>query len=327
MRTFLVTGAAGFIGYHMSRLLLERGDTVIGYDSVNDYYDVSLKESRLSLLDVYPRFLFVKADIEDREKLESVVRSHRFDAIIHLAAQAGVRYSLQCPEAYISSNLVGFFNILEVCRIHTIPHLLYASSSSVYGGNKQLPFTLGDKTDAPLSLYAATKKSNELLAHAYAHMFKLRSTGLRFFTVYGPYGRPDMALFLFTKRILSGVPIEVYNHGDMQRDFTYIDDITGGIAALIDRSQVFQMENNPATVYNLGNSAPVRLLDAITLLEKTLGKTAEKEFLPMQTGDVIATYADVSALERDTGFKPRVSLEEGIRHFVKWFKTYYHILE
>jgi len=325
MRNFLITGAAGFIGYHLCQALLQRGDIVVGFDNMNAYYDVSLKESRLGLLRKKTAFTFVKGDIENQELLDSILGKGRFHAVIHLAAQAGVRYSLECPEAYISSNLTGFFNVLEAAKRHKIPHILYASSSSVYGANQSYPFTLSDKTDTPLSLYAATKKANELMAHSYSHMFDMRLTGFRFFTAYGPYGRPDMALFLFTKAILSGGPIQVFNNGEMWRDFTYVSDIVGGIIALIDKSHALTMDANSSAVYNLGCGKSEKLTDMIRILENELGKKAIVNFLPMQKGDVVKTSADVSALEADTGFIPKVSLEEGVGMFVSWYKEFYGI--
>ncbi len=322
MRKYLVTGAAGFIGYHVSKALLDGGNPVVGYDNLNEYYDVSLKYERLKQLEAYPRFSFTKANLEDMPALTAAMEAG-FDCVIHLAAQAGVRYSLEHPEAYISSNLVGTFNVLEACKAAKTPHLLFASSSSVYGANTEVPFSTEAKTDSPVSLYAATKKSNELMAYTYSHLFGLPCTGLRFFTVYGPYGRPDMALFKFTKNILEGKPIEVYNGGDMYRDFTYIDDIVKGIIALTDRSRALQ-ETPPFIIYNIGNHSPVKLSDFVSILEEVLGKKAEIVYKPMQPGDVYRTYADVSALERDAGFKPETALAEGIRSFVSWYYNLQH---
>ena len=336
MSTILVTGAAGFIGYHVSLRLLEQGETVVGLDNLNDYYAVSLKEARLARLTGLPGFSFIKGCLEDRHLLEGLFEAHRFDIVINLAAQAGVRYSITNPHAYVDSNLVGFINILEGCRHHGVKHLVYASSSSVYGANTAMPFSVHQNVDHPLSLYAATKKANELMAHTYANLYGLPTTGLRFFTVYGPWGRPDMALFLFTQAILEGSPIDVYNHGMMRRDFTYIDDIAEGV---VRTAQKIASPNpgwsglapDPATsfapwrVYNIGNHTPVELLYFIEVLEKCLGKKAVKNMLPMQPGDVPGTYADVDDLTRDTGFKPETPIEEGIARFVEWYRAYYHV--
>lgn len=332
----LVTGAAGFIGYHLSEKLLARGDTVVGYDSVNDYYDVSLKEARLARLAKKPGFRMVRGDLADKAAVVELFSKNRFDRVIHLAAQAGVRYSLEHPEAYVDSNLVGFVNILEACRHAKIPHLAYASSSSVYGANTHMPFSVHHNVDHPVSLYAATKKANELMAHTYSHLFKLPTTGLRFFTVYGPWGRPDMALFGFTKKILAGEPIEVFNHGKMRRDFTYVDDIVEGVVRVSDRipepDPSWSGEHpDPGTslapyrVYNIGNHQPVELLEFIGIIERKLGRTAEKKLMPIQPGDVPATYADVSDLQRDVGFAPATPLETGIGRFVDWYREYYKI--
>jgi UDP-glucuronate 4-epimerase len=332
----LVTGAAGFIGMHVSAKLLERGDAVVGIDNLNDYYDVSLKQARLAKLRQLPGFEFRKLDIADSAALNDLFGSRRFDRVVHLAAQAGVRYSLQNPSAYVQSNLVGFVNVLECCRHAKSAHLVYASSSSVYGGNTRMPFSENDNVDHPVSLYAATKKSNELMAHTYSHLFGLPTTGLRFFTVYGPWGRPDMALFLFTKAILEGRPIDVYNNGKMQRDFTYIDEIAEGVVRVLDRPA----ESNPGfdssapgaatsaapyRVFNIGNHEPVELLDFIGTLEAKLGRKAQKNFLPIQAGDVPATYADTDALLSWTGFAPKTSVTEGIGRFVDWYRTYYGV--
>ena len=332
MRRYLVTGAAGFIGFHLAERLLERGETVVGLDNLNDYYDVSLKEARLAQLKSNERFSFVKLDIADRDAMQSLFESAPFDVVIHLAAQAGVRYSLENPAAYIDSNLVGFGNILEGCRHADVKHLVYASSSSVYGANEKIPFSVQDNVDHPVSLYAATKKANELMAHTYSHLYELPTTGLRFFTVYGPWGRPDMALFKFTRAILEGHPIDVYNRGDMRRDFTYIDDIVEGVIRTADRipEQLNSSESSPARrgcyrVYNIGNNQPVELLEMIRLLEVELGQTAEKNLLPMQPGDVPATFADVDDLIRDAGFQPATSLAAGIRQFVRWYRQYYQL--
>jgi UDP-glucuronate 4-epimerase len=330
----LVTGAAGFIGFHLCRRLLERGDAVLGLDNVNPYYDVRLKEARLAQLTSHPRFRFTKLDLEDRAGLEALFAAYRFPRVVHLAAQAGVRYSLTNPHAYTGSNVEGFLNILEGCRHTKVEHLVYASTSSVYGGNTHMPFSVHDNVDHPVSLYAATKKANELMAHCYAHLYRIPCTGLRFFTVYGPWGRPDMALFLFTKAILEGRPIEVFNHGRMQRDFTYIDDIVEGVIRVLDRPAAPDAEwigdrpdpsgsSAPYRLYNIGNHQPVELLRFIEVLEQALGKTAEKKFLPLQAGDVPATYADVADLTRDVGFKPATPIEVGIERFVEWYRGYY----
>ncbi|HEY5976169.1 MAG TPA: NAD-dependent epimerase [Geobacteraceae bacterium] len=330
----LVTGAAGFIGFHLSSKLLDRGDTVVGLDNLNDYYSVSLKEGRLSQLTGRPGFSFVRLSLEDRPGIERLFAEGHFDVVVNLAAQAGVRYSLQNPHAYIDSNIVGFTNILEGCRHHQVKHLVYASSSSVYGANTRMPFSIHHNVDHPVSLYAATKKANELMAHTYASLYGLPTTGLRFFTVYGPWGRPDMALFLFTKAILEGKPIDVFNHGRMQRDFTYVDDIVEGVVRVIDRVPVPNStwrgdapdpgtSYAPYRIYNIGNNSPVELMRFIAVLEDCLGKKAEKNLLPIQAGDVPATYADVADLTADTGFKPATPIEEGIAKFVTWYREYY----
>ncbi|KAB2927278.1 MAG: NAD-dependent epimerase [Dechloromonas sp.] len=332
----LVTGAAGFIGMTTSLRLLARGDTVVGLDNLNDYYEVSLKENRLARLTGHPGFRFVKLDVADRAGMETLFAAEKFDKVIHLAAQAGVRYSLQNPHAYIDSNLVGFTNILEGCRHNKVAHLVYASSSSVYGGNTKMPFSEHDSVDHPVSLYAATKKANELMAHTYSHLYGLPTTGLRFFTVYGPWGRPDMALFLFTKAILEGRPIDVFNHGNMRRDFTYIDDIVEGVIRVLDRTAEANpiygaLSADPATsnvpyrVFNIGNNNPVQLLDFIGAIEKALGRSAEKRLLPLQDGDVPATYADTSLLNDWVGFVPGTPVEEGVSRFVAWYREYYRI--
>ena len=330
----LVTGAAGFIGSHLSQRLLARGDTVIGLDNLNDYYEVSLKENRLKRLTDKDNFTFVKCDLADRAGMEKLFAEYKFDAVVNLAAQAGVRYSLTNPRAYVDANLVGFMNILEGCRHQQVGHLVYASSSSVYGANTNMPFSVHDNIDHPLSLYAASKKANELMAHTYAHLYRLPCTGLRFFTVYGPWGRPDMAMFLFTKAILAGEPIDVFNHGRMRRDFTYIDDIVEGVMRVTDQparpNPEWSGDNpDPGTsaapyrVYNIGNNNPVELMHLIETLEKALGKTAEKNFMPIQPGDVPATWADVDALSNDVGFRPATSIEDGVGRFVEWYKGYY----
>jgi UDP-glucuronate 4-epimerase len=330
----LVTGAAGFIGYHVARRLLERGETVLGLDNLNDYYDVRLKKARLAQLKPFKKFQFKKLDLVNRKGMAALFARRKFRRVVHLAAQAGVRYSLVNPHAYTDGNVTGFLNVLEGCRRAKVEHLVYASSSSVYGGNTRMPFSVHDNVDHPVSLYAATKKANELMAHTYAHLYGIPCTGLRFFTVYGPWGRPDMALFLFTKAILAGKPIDVYNHGRMQRDFTYIDDIVEGVVRALDRPAApdpawsgetpdHATSSAPYRLYNIGNHQPVELLRFIEILEKALGKTAKKNFLPMQAGDVPATYADVQDLIDDVGFKPDTPLEEGIRRFVEWYRGYY----
>ena len=321
-KTYLITGAAGFIGMHLSKQLLEMGCKVIGYDNLNDYYEVSLKERRLNILSQYEKFTFHKADLTDKRYLEQLFAENEINIVISLAAQAGVRYSIENPDAYIQSNIVGFLNILEMCRHHKVEHLLYASSSSVYGANKKIPFSTEDQVDNPVSLYAATKKSNELMAHTYSHLYKIPTTGLRFFTVYGPYGRPDMAYFSFTKAITEGKSIKVFNEGDMYRDFTYIDDIVDGIIKLLENSPVLNNKELPYKVYNIGNNKPVKLLDFIQAIEFAVGKEAVKEYYPMQPGDVYQTYADVSDLINDVGFKPDTSIQEGINRFVEWFGNY-----
>ena len=332
----LITGAAGFIGSTLAVRLLERGDTVYGIDNMNDYYDVTLKEARLKRVLGNPHFQFQKLDIVDREGMAELFKVQRFDAVMHLAAQAGVRYSITNPQAYVDANLIGFGNILEGCRHGGVKHLVFASSSSVYGANTKLPFSEHDNVDHPVSLYAATKKANELMAHSYAHLYKLPCTGLRFFTVYGPWGRPDMALFKFTKGILEGVPIPVFNSGKMVRDFTYIDDIVEGVVRTIDSTAKPQTgwsgnAPDPATsyapyrIYNIGNNQPVELMRYIEVLEKCLGKKAKLDLLPMQDGDVPATYADTENLEKDVGFRPRTTVETGIGRFVEWYKSYYKV--
>ncbi len=327
----LVTGAAGFIGFYLTKQLLLRGDEVFGLDNINDYYDISLKKARLEQIKEEQNFTFYKLDLTDRVGIEELFRNHRFDVVVNLAAQAGVRYSLENPHAYVDSNLVGFINILECCRHHSIKHLVFASSSSVYGTNKKIPFSTGDNVDYPVSLYAATKKANELMAHTYSHLYGLPCTGLRFFTVYGPWGRPDMAYFLFTKAILAKKPIKVFNYGKMQRDFTYIDDITEGVVRVIDHipqgflgdSSDLSTKKAPYKVYNIGNNQPVELIKFIETIENCLGMKAQKDFLPIQPGDVPITYADVDDLVRDVGFKPSTSIEVGIEKFVDWYQDFY----
>jgi UDP-glucuronate 4-epimerase len=332
----LVTGAAGFIGMHTSQVLLARGDEVVGLDDLNDYYDPLLKEARLARLTPHANFRFVKLDVADRAGMERLFADERFDRVIHLAAQAGVRYSLQNPHAYIDSNLVGFMNVLEGCRHSRVAHLVYASSSSVYGGNTKMPFSEHDSVDHPVSIYAATKKANELMAHTYSHLYGLPTTGLRFFTVYGPWGRPDMALFLFTKAILEGRPIDVFNHGRMRRDFTYIDDIVEGVVRTLDRvaepDPAFDplrpdpaRSNAPYRVFNIGNHDPVELMAFIEAIELAVGRKAEKNLLPLQDGDVPATYADTAELNAWTGFAPATGVRDGIEQFVAWYREYYGV--
>lgn len=336
MSTILVTGAAGFIGMHLSVRLLEEGHEVVGFDNVNDYYDVQLKRDRLNILKPYENFKFIEAGLEDQKAVETVFENNDIDVIINLAAQAGVRYSIENPRAYIDSNVVGFINILEAARHNDVKHVIYASSSSVYGANIKMPFSTDDAVDHPVSLYAATKKSNELMAHTYSHLYNIPTTGLRFFTVYGPMGRPDMAYFSFTKKILSGETIKIFNNGDMMRDFTYIDDIVDGIVRLLDKTPVSNPDYDrkhptpkesyaPYKVYNIGNNTPVQLLDFVETLEKHLGVEAEKEFLPMQPGDVKSTFADIEDLSQATGFKPITSIDNGLGKFVEWYKEYYKI--
>lgn len=333
---YLVTGAAGFIGFHTSKRLLESGIEVVGLDNLSDYYDVRLKKNRLNILEEMAQFQFVKMDLADREGIMQLFQEHQFDRVINLAAQAGVRYSLTHPHTYIDSNLVGFLNILEGCRASHVPHLTFASSSSVYGSNTRMPFSVHHNVDHPVSLYAVTKKANELMAHSYAHLYRIPMTGLRFFTVYGPWGRPDMALFLFTKAILEGKPIDVFNHGKMQRDFTYIDDIVEGVLRVTERipapNAVWTGDApDPATssapykIYNIGNNNPVPLLTLIEVIEKALGKKAQQNLLPMQPGDVPATYADVDDLVADAGFKPDTSIETGVQRFIDWYRAYYKV--
>ena len=332
----LVTGAAGFIGMHVVQRLLARGDEVVGVDNLNAYYDVALKAARLGCLAGEPGFRFVRLDVADAEDLGKLFHQEGFQRVVHLAAQAGIRYSLVNAQAYVQSNLVGFVNVLEGCRHGKVEHLVYASSSSVYGGNKKLPFSEHDNVDHPISLYAATKKSNELMAHTYSHLFGLPATGLRFFTVYGPWGRPDMSYFKFTKAILEGRPIEVFNHGKMQRDFTYVDDIVEGVVRVLDRPPRPQpgfdaMNPDPAAssapyrIYNIGNHQPVDLMTYINVLERALGRTAEKKLLPLQDGDVVATYAQMAALQADIGFVPATSITDGIGRFVDWYCSYYQV--
>jgi UDP-glucuronate 4-epimerase len=345
----LITGSAGFIGFHLAQQCIGRGDEVLGLDCINDYYDINLKYDRLQLTGIsknsiqygkitqsekHRNYRFIKLKLEDRQAINQLFATEKFDKVCHLAAQAGVRYSLENPHAYIDSNIVGFINILEACRHTYVKHLAYASSSSVYGLNESMPFSTRDNVDHPISLYAASKKSNELMAHTYSHLFDLPTTGLRFFTVYGPWGRPDMALFLFTKAILNDEPIDIYNHGNMQRDFTYVGDIVNGLLRVIDNPPKGDKKWTgkkpdpscsvaPYKTYNIGNSSPVKLMDFISALEESLGKKAEKNYLPMQAGDVPATWADVDDLVEDLGYKPTIKVEEGIETFVEWYKAYY----
>ncbi|MEZ4337603.1 MAG: NAD-dependent epimerase [Sandaracinaceae bacterium] len=336
MARVLVTGAAGFIGSHLSHALLARGDEVVGLDNLNDYYSVDLKRARLARLTDQAGFEHIALDLADRVGMDRLFADRRFTAVVNLAAQAGVRYSLENPHAYVDSNLVGFVNVLEGCRHHGVEHLVYASSSSVYGMNTEMPFSVHHNVDHPVSLYAASKKSNELMAHCYSHLYRLPTTGLRFFTVYGPWGRPDMALFLFTKAILAGEPIRVFNHGKMQRDFTYVDDIVRGVVATMDRVPTPDSDwsgahpdpsssSAPYRIYNIGNNQPVELMTMIETLERELGREAEKVMLPMQPGDVPATFADVDDLARDVGFSPSTPIEEGIRRFVAWYRDFYGV--
>lgn len=321
----LITGGAGFIGYHLSRRLLDLGLTVVGLDNMNDYYEVSLKEARLAHLRDYPNHRFYKQDIADQDGVFAIFEKESPDIVVNLAAQAGVRYSIENPQAYIASNMVGFFHILEACRRYPVEHLLYASSSSVYGNQQKTPFSVEDRVDKPVSLYAATKKSNELMAYTYSHLYGIPATGLRFFTVYGPFGRPDMAYFSFTKKILAGQPIQLFNHGDMYRDFTYVDDIVTGIENMLCNPPAEDETGVRHKVYNIGNNHPEKLSYFIEVLEAALGKEAKKEYLPMQPGDVYQTYADVTELERDFGFKPRTDIETGIKKFVDWYTQYYRV--
>jgi UDP-glucuronate 4-epimerase len=331
----LVTGAAGFIGFHTTRCLLARGDEVVGLDNLNDYYDPKLKAARLRELAPEKKFHFVKMDLTDAAGMERLFREGKFERVVHLAAQAGVRYSIPHPHVYVQSNVTGFLHVLEGCRYHGIEHLVYASTSSVYGANSRLPFTEDQNVDHPLSLYAATKKANELMAHSYSSLYGLPTTGLRFFTVYGPWGRPDMALFLFTQRILAGKPIDLFNHGNHQRDFTYVDDIVRGVAAALDhraqadplwnpKNPAPQSSNAPYKIYNIGNQNPVTLMRYIEVLEKCLGRKAQRNLLPNQPGDILDTSADVEALARDVGYRPQTPLEEGVKQFVEWYLGYYH---
>ncbi len=329
-QAILVTGAAGFIGFHVARRLLAEGRSVVGLDNLNDYYDPALKQARLDILRGDSRFIFVHADLADRPSIDQLFATHRFAVVVHLAAQAGVRHSIDHPHAYADANLVGFLNILEGCRHHQCRHLLYASSSSVYGANTKLPFSVTDNADRPVSLYAATKRANELMAYSYSHLYRLPVTGLRFFTVYGPWGRPDMAIFLFARAILEGRPIKLFNHGKMRRDFTYIDDVAGVILRLIDRVPQGDLKGGegggpPARIYNVGNNRPEDLMHVVAVLEQELGRQAVKEMLPMQAGDVMETFADIEDLAREVGFKPQTAIEDGIRAFVAWYRDHYKL--
>ena len=336
MGRFLVTGCAGFIGYHLAKRLLDNGSELVGLDNLNAYYDPNLKLARLAQLESRPTFRFAKLDLADRAAVEHLFQTEKFDVVLHMAAQAGVRYSLTNPFAYVDANLVGFATVLEGCRHSSVRHLVFASSSSVYGANTKMPFSVHDNVDHPLSLYAATKKANELMAHTYAHLYGLPCTGLRFFTVYGPWGRPDMALFLFTERILQDKPIDVYNYGRMRRDFTYIDDAIEPVIRVMDRipapSSAWSGDrpdpgtsSAPYRIYNVGNSQPVELMRLVRVLEASLGKKAKMNLLPLQAGDVLATYADVEDLAHDVGFQPQTSIEEGVERFVRWYREYYSV--
>ena len=318
----ILTGAAGFIGSHLAARLLSEGCTVIGLDNINDYYDVNLKYYRLSKLEENENFTFIRCDIADKEKVNEIFAQHKADVVVNLAAQAGVRYSIENPQVYIDSNIIGFFNILEACRANPVKHLVYASSSSVYGNSDKIPFSVDDRVDNPISLYAATKKSNELMAYTYSHLFGIPATGLRFFTVYGPAGRPDMAYFSFTKKILAGEPIKLFNYGELERDFTFVDDIVEGIMNIIP-SAPEEQNGARAKVYNIGNNKPVALKEFVAALEEAIGQKAKIEYLPMQPGDVYRTYADVSELERDFGFKPQTDIRTGLKKFAEWYKEYY----
>lgn len=324
-KKILITGAAGFIGFHLAKRLLDLGTTVLGLDNLNDYYDVSLKESRLRILKDYPCFTFVKGDLADADTVNKQFKMFQPDIVVNLAAQAGVRYSIDHPRSYIDSNIIGFFNILEACRHHPVEHLLFASSSSVYGNQQKTPFSTSDNVDHPISLYAATKKSDELMAYTYSHLYGIPATGLRFFTVYGPYGRPDMAYFKFANKIRKGEPIQIYNHGDMYRDFTYVDDIVTGIEHMLCNPPKANELGDLYKVYNIGNHKPEQLMHFIEVLEQALGQKAEKEYLPMQPGDVYQTYADGTDLQKDFDFKPETTIEEGLGKFAVWYKKYYDI--
>jgi UDP-glucuronate 4-epimerase len=320
----LITGGAGFIGYHLAKRLLETGHEIVAFDDLNGYYKEGLKEARLEILKAYGGFRFIRGDLAEREEVEDLFRAFSPETVVNLAAQAGVRYSIDNPEAYIRSNIVGFFHVLEACRRHGTKHLVYASSSSVYGGNQKVPFSTQDKVSRPVSLYAATKASDELMAYAYSQLYAIPATGLRFFTVYGPYGRPDMAYYSFTKKILAGEPIKIFNHGDMYRDFTYVDDVSEAVARIAFRPPDADENGVRHRLYNVGNNKPEKLMDFISVLEKQLKKEAVKEFLPMQQGDVYRTYADITELQADFDFSPHTSIEEGLRKFAEWYAAYYH---
>lgn len=328
-KKILITGAAGFIGFYLGKSLLDEGQIVIGFDNINDYYDTKLKHARLAILKGYDHFSFVKGDLADQKAVEQLFQEYKPEIVVNLAAQAGVRYSIENPQAYVNANLVGFFHLLEACRHEPVKHLIYASSSSVYGANQKVPFSVEDQVDRPISLYAATKKSNELMAHCYSKLYDIPSTGLRFFTVYGPMGRPDMAYFSFTQKIINGEPIQIFNHGDMYRDFTYIDDIVQGIKSVMERPPIPNEDGVKYKIYNIGNNKPVKLMDFIMCLEKALSKaygrefSAKKEFLPMQQGDVLRTYADVSELMADFNFKPDTPIQEGLDRFAEWYRSFY----
>lgn len=323
-KVVLVTGAAGFIGFHLSQALLKKNYMVVGYDNINDYYDVNLKYARLDVLKKFDNFKFIHADLADADAVNKVFKEYHPDIVVNLAAQAGVRYSIENPRAYIDSNIIGFFNILEACRHNLVEHLLYASSSSVYGNQEKTPFSVDDQVDRPISLYAATKKSDELLAFSYAHLYKIPATGLRFFTVYGPYGRPDMAYFGFTNKIFADEPIKIFNNGDMLRDFTYIDDIVTGILNILPCPPEADANGDMYKIYNIGNNKPEKLMTFIETLEDVIGMKAKKEYLPMQAGDVYQTYADVSELEKNFGFKPQTTIREGLTNFINWYRDFYH---
>lgn len=323
-KAILVTGSAGFIGFHLCSRLLKQGCSVVGIDNLNDYYDVSLKHKRLDLLSTHPEFVFHKEDIADRSLVNRIFECYSPDIVVNLAAQAGVRYSIDHPETYIQSNLIGFFNLLEACRSYPVQHFVYASSSSVYGANRKVPFSEQDQVDKPVSLYAATKKSNELMAYTYSHLYGIAATGLRFFTVYGPWGRPDMAYFSFTKAIEKGTPIRLFNNGDLYRDFTYVDDIVEGINRLLCSPPKADENGTRHKVYNIGNNHPVKLMEFVETLEQCLGKTAVKEYYPMQPGDVYRTYADISELERDFGFRPETKIKDGLGKFAEWYRELEH---
>ena len=323
-KTYLITGGAGFIGFFLSKALLKKGARVIGFDNMNAYYEVSLKEDRLAILKKEEGYTFIKGDLADKEGLQTLFQRYRPEIVVNLGAQAGVRYSIDHPDAYMESNIMGFFQLLEACRAFPVEHLVYASSSSVYGANDKIPFSTKDKVDQPVSLYAATKKSNELLAYAYSKLYHIPTTGLRFFTVYGPFGRPDMAYFKFARKIMEDQPIQIYNYGEMYRDFTYIDDIVTGVENLLCNPPALDAKGAAYKIYNIGNNKPEKLLDYIEILEKCLGKEAKKEYLPMQPGDVPRTYADITELMEDFHFKPSTTIEEGLSRFAEWFKEYYH---